>query len=75
MGMRTDVHAAHNCVTAQTKKILQLLRLRQINNGVFVRVRVSAGMLLRLLSAEHPMSFIIAVSHHTSLPQPLGYTD
>jgi ribosomal protein L30/L7E len=27
------------CVMTQTKKILQLLRLRQINNSVFVRVR------------------------------------
>lgn len=33
---------SNNCPCAmsmQTKKILQLLRLRQINNGIFLKVR------------------------------------
>jgi large subunit ribosomal protein L7e len=38
-----------NGVAPRTKKILQLLRLRQINNGVFVRLNKATIMMLRLV--------------------------
>jgi len=38
-----------NCVSPQTKKILQLLRLRQIHNGVFVKLNKATITMLRLV--------------------------
>jgi len=38
-----------NCVAPQTKKILQLLRLRQIHNGVFVKLNKATITMLRLV--------------------------
>jgi large subunit ribosomal protein L7e len=38
-----------NAIAPQTKKILQLLRLRQIHNGVFVRVNKATMTMLRLV--------------------------
>jgi large subunit ribosomal protein L7e len=38
-----------NAIAPQTKKILQLLRLRQIHNGVFVRVNKATITMLRLV--------------------------
>lgn len=38
-----------NAVAPQTKKILQLLRLRQINNGTFVRLNKATLTMLRLV--------------------------
>jgi len=38
-----------NCVGPQTKKILQLLRLRQIHNGVFVKLNKATINMLRLV--------------------------
>lgn len=36
-----------NDMDPQTKKILQLLRLRQINNGVFIKITKATLMMLR----------------------------
>jgi len=38
-----------NCVAPQTRKILQLLRLRQIHNGVFVKLNKATITMLRLV--------------------------
>eukprot|EP00800_Vazella_pourtalesii_P009702 TRINITY_DN2442_c0_g1_i1.p1 TRINITY_DN2442_c0_g1~~TRINITY_DN2442_c0_g1_i1.p1 ORF type:complete len:279 (+),score=61.49 TRINITY_DN2442_c0_g1_i1:49-837(+) len=38
-----------NGVSPQVRKILQLLRLRQINNGVFIRINKSTHNMLRLV--------------------------
>ena len=38
-----------NGVAPKTKKILQLLRLRQLHNGVFVRVNAATTKMLRLV--------------------------
>lgn len=38
-----------NGVSPRTRKILQLLRLRQINNGVFVRLHKASINMLKLV--------------------------
>ena len=38
-----------NRISPQSKKVLQLLRLRQINNGIFVRVNKATMTMLRLV--------------------------
>jgi 60S ribosomal protein uL30 len=40
-----------NAVAPKTKKILQLLRLRQINNGVFVKLNKATIQMLRLVES------------------------
>ncbi len=44
-----DSHISINNLAPKPKKILQLLRLRQINNGVFVRVTKATEQMLRLV--------------------------
>jgi large subunit ribosomal protein L7e len=38
-----------NAISPKTKKILQLLRLRQVHNGVFIRVNAATTKMLRLV--------------------------
>ena len=42
-------YSSINGVSPRTRKILQLLRLRQINNGVFIRLNKASLNMLKLV--------------------------
>ena len=48
-GERADVMNSVNEIAPKPRKILQLLRLLQINNGVFVKVTKATEQMLRLV--------------------------
>ena len=47
--LTTDLYCSINEIAPKPRKILQLLRLLQINNGVFVKVTKATQQMLRLV--------------------------
>lgn len=51
-----------NGVAPKTRKILQLLRLRQINSGVFIRLNRATTQMLRLVEPYVAYGYVARVS-------------
>ncbi len=54
-----------NNVAPKTKKILQLLRLRQIHNGVFVRLTHATLTMLRLVEPYITYGYVLCHTFHS----------
>lgn len=55
-----DVASSINEIAPKPRKILQLLRLLQINNGVFVKVTKATQQMLRLVEPYITYGYVVA---------------